>query len=77
MKTKTHAGENRGETIINANIVRVYKRIGTRDGNALANNVDLKALGAVGRDVCVVVLQSSGNGPIIGAVSFALRAGSS
>lgn len=77
VETKVRAGENRGETITNANIVRVYKRIGTWDGNALATNVDLTALGAKGRDGCVVVLQSPGNGPIIGAASFPLRAGSS
>lgn len=77
VKTEIRAGENRGETITNANIVRVYKRIGTWDGNALATHVDLKALGAAGRDGCVIVLQSPGNGPIIGAASFPLPRGNS
>ena len=59
VKTETCANENRGETITNANIVRTYKRIGDWDGNALATCVDLKTLGATGRDGCVVILQSA------------------
>lgn len=77
VKTQVRAGENRGETITNANIVRSYKRIGDWDGNALATHVDLKALGATGRDGCVIVLQAPGHGPIIGAASFPLPGGNS
>lgn len=77
VKTEIPAGENRGETITNANIVRTYKRIATWDGTALATHVDLKALGAAGRDGCVVILQASRHGPIIGAASFALPGGGS
>ena len=72
VKTKICASENRGETITNANIVRTYKRISDWDGNAIATRVDLKALGATGRDGCVVILQSAQSGPIIGAASFPL-----
>ncbi|CAN0464610.1 unnamed protein product, partial [Laminaria digitata] len=77
VKTEVRAGENRGETITNANIVRSYKRVGAWDGNALSSRVDLKALGAKGRDGCVVILQATGNGPIIGAASFPLPDGNS
>ena len=43
-----------------------------RDGNALETRIDLKALGATGRDGCMIILQSAGHGPIIGAASFRL-----
>ena len=72
VKTEVRAGENRGETIVNANIVRTYKRIGYWAGGALKKHVDLKALGAKGRDGCVVILQAPNNGAIIGAASFPL-----
>ncbi len=72
IETEIRAGENRGETIVNANVVRSYKRIGSWTGAALKKNVDLNALGATGRDGCVIVLQAPDNGPIIGAVSFSL-----
>jgi hypothetical protein len=72
VKTEIRAGENRGETITNANIVRTYKRLSDWDGTALETHVDLKALGATGRDGCVVILQSARNGPILGAASFPL-----
>ncbi|MGB0630659.1 MAG: DUF1223 domain-containing protein [Alphaproteobacteria bacterium] len=74
--TAVGAGENAGETITNANIVRVFRRIGAWDGTAETHRVDLKALGASGRDGCVVVLQAANNGPILGAASFPLTGGS-
>jgi len=72
VETEIRAGENRGETIVNANIVRTYKKIGSWAGGALTKHVNLKALGATGRDGCVIILQAPDNGPIIGAVSFPL-----
>lgn len=77
VETEVRAGENRGERIVNANIVRVYKRIGTWSGGALNKRVDLKALGAKGRDGCVVILQAPNNGPVIGAAAFPLPGGNS
>lgn len=75
IETEIRAGENRGETIVNANVVRAYKRIGSWTGAALNQRVDLAALGAAGRDGCVIVLQAPGHGPIVGAVSFPLSRG--
>ena len=72
VKTEIRAGENRGETIANANIVRSFKRIGDWDGTALDTRVDLAALGAAGRDGCVIVLQAARSGPVLGAASFPL-----
>ena len=71
-ETAVDAGENAGTTITNAHIVRSFRRIGDWDGQARTHRVDLKALGAAGRDGCVVVLQVPGNGPILGAASFPL-----
>ena len=75
VKTQIRAGENRGETITNANIVRSYKRIGAWDGKALDIHVDLKARGSADRDGCVIILQSARSGPILGAASFPLPGG--
>ena len=77
VKTQIRAGENRGETITNANIVRSYKRIAAWDGKALDIHVDLKARGSAGRDGCVIILQSARSGPILGAASFPLPGGAS
>jgi hypothetical protein len=77
VRTDIRAGENRGATIVNANIVRVYKKIGTWSGGVLDKHVDLKALGATGRDGSVIVLQAPNNGPIVGAASFPLPGGAS
>ena len=74
-RTEVAAGENAGATIVNANIVRSFRRIGSWDGTATSRRVDLKALGAAGRDGCVVVLQAPGNGPVLGAAAFPLAAG--
>ena len=76
-ETTVRAGENRGETIVNGSIVRSFRRIGTWTGADLKKRVDLKALGATGRDGCVIVLQAADNGPIIGAASFPLMGGRS
>ena len=73
--TDVAAGENAGATIVNANVVRAFRRIGVWDGSALTHRVDLKALGASGRDGCVVVLQAADNGPVLGAASFPLTPG--
>jgi hypothetical protein len=76
-ETTVRAGENRGETSVNGSIVRSFRRIGTWTGADLKKRVDLKALGATGRDGCVIVLQAADNGPIIGAASFPLMGGRS
>jgi len=52
--------------------VRSFKRIGDWDGTALDTRVDLAALGAAGRDGCVIVLQAARSGPVLGAASFPL-----
>ena len=61
--------------LVNTNVVRVLKRIGSWTGKAVKIDLALKRLGAAGRDACAVIVQQDGNGPILGAVSFPLPPG--
>ena len=70
--TAVERGENRGETIENANVVRVFRRISAWNGEAVDRTVDLTALGASGHDGCVVIVQAVANGPILAARAFPL-----
>jgi hypothetical protein len=73
--TEIRRGENEGVTLVNTNVVRVLKRIGSWTGTAVKIDLSLQRLGAAGRDACAVIVQQDGNGPILGAVSFALPRG--
>ena len=73
--TEILRGENEGVTLVNTNVVRVLKRIGSWTGEALKIDLSLRRLGAAGRDGCAVIVQQDGNGPILGAVSFPLPRG--
>ncbi len=70
--TEISRGENEGVKLVNTNVVRVLKRIGSWTGKAVKIDLALKRLGAAGRDACAVIVQQDGNGPILGAVSFPL-----
>lgn len=72
--TRVRAGENNGATITNANVVRSFQRLGSWNGAALDRTLDLKALGAAGRDAGVVLVQIAGGGRILGATTFPLHA---
>ncbi len=71
-RTEVRRGENRGRSIANANVVRSIRRVMRWDGRATERSVDLKALGATGRDGCVVIVQAIRNGPVLAAAAFAL-----
>ncbi len=71
--TEVSRGENQGATLVNTNVVRVLKRIGSYSGKALELDLSLAQLGAKGHDSCAVILQQDGFGPILGAVTFPLR----
>lgn len=73
--TEIRRGENEGVTLVNTNVVRVLKRIGSWTGTAVKIDLSLKQLGAAGRDACAVIVQQDGSGPILGAVSFPLPRG--
>ena len=70
--TRVGAGENRGETLRNAHVVRSFRRIGNWSGAALERTLDLAALGGAGRDGCVLLLQGANGGPILGAAALTL-----
>jgi hypothetical protein len=71
-RTDVLRGENRGRTIANANVVRSIRRVMRWSGEKAEHPVDLKALGAAGRNGCVVIVQTARNGPVLAAVAFAL-----
>ena len=73
--TEIRRGENDGVTLVNTNVVRVLKRIGSWSGDPVKIDLSLKDLGAEGRDGCALIVQQGGNGPILGAVSFPLPRG--
>lgn len=70
--TRIARGENRGRRLVNTNVVRSVKRIGTWLGDAKQFTLSLDALEAKGRDGCAVIVQEADSGPILGAVSFPL-----
>lgn len=70
--TDVAAGENRGVRVVNANVVRVFRRVARWTGAPLERALDLEALGAGGRDGCVIVVQATGSGPILAAAAFPL-----
>ncbi|MHA1107490.1 MAG: DUF1223 domain-containing protein [Alphaproteobacteria bacterium] len=73
--TEISRGENQGVKLVNSNVVRAFRRIGDWTGKPVKIDLSLKELGAEGRDSCAVIVQQNGNGPILGAVSFALPRG--
>lgn len=70
--TDIRRGENEGVTLVNTNVVRIFKRIGTWAGTPVKFDLSPDEFGARGRDACAVIVQRNGNGPILGAVTFPL-----
>ena len=67
-KTKVRRGENRGRTLVNANVVRVLKVIGPWNGAAADYSVSLA--GKKGDGGCAVIVQKRGHGPVAAAASL-------
>ena len=69
--TTVDAGENRGRTLTNYNVVREYRPIGRWIGDAMTLELGPDELSAAGEgmgDGCAVLVQGShGNGRIMGA----------
>jgi hypothetical protein len=61
--TEIRRGENTGLKLINANVVRAIRRVGTWTGGASRIRMPLDGLG----DGCAIVVQQGGNGPVLGA----------
>ena len=70
--TSVRAGENKGMTLTNRNIVRSITRVGTWTGKRVDLELDLETLGARGRDGCAVLVQAGGSGQILGAAAIQL-----
>lgn len=68
-KTRVTSGENRGRTLIEANVVRGFERVGQWAGAPVVLTAKLPAMDGGG---CAVLLQRAGGGPIVAAAAFAL-----
>lgn len=64
-ETKVLRGENRGETLINTNIVRAWDRVGGWSGDPVELTVSLA--GKKGDGGCAVIVQAANQGPIVAA----------
>ncbi len=69
-ETRVTAGENRGKTLVEANVVRGFERVGQWAGAPVAVTVPLDPMAGDGG--CAVLLQRAGGGPIAAAATFAL-----
>lgn len=74
-ETPVKRGENSGRMIKNFNVVRAIRRIGTWDGKALEISTSLADMSYDGGDYCVVMVQSTTTGRILGAAKLALFQG--
>ena len=64
-ETRVTAGENRGKTLINANVVRDFRRIAQWSGEPVTVRIPLD--GTAGDGGCAVLLQRAGGGPVLAA----------
>lgn len=67
--TAVKRGENSGKTIINRNVVRSVKNIGSWTGEAVILSSPLGRIG----DACAVIVQSRASGVILGAATIAIN----
>ncbi len=72
-KTKILRGENRGETLVNTNIVRAWDRVGQWSGKPVELMVSLA--GKKGDGGCAVIIQAANHGPIVAAGLLAYDGG--
>ncbi|HEX6103893.1 MAG TPA: DUF1223 domain-containing protein [Alphaproteobacteria bacterium] len=72
-RTKVKRGENAGHTLSDYNIVRALREVATWDGRAQALEIDLADAAADGMGGAILI-QSEGQGPIIGAVEVPVPA---
>jgi hypothetical protein len=63
--TDVKRGENRGQQLINHNIVKAFRRIGEWHGKATTVSVEPTALSAT--DGCAILVQAGAGGAILGA----------
>lgn len=69
--TEVTAGENTGRTMVNHHVVRNFRPIARWRGEAMELALSAEdVMQDEGADACAVILQQSGNGPIIGAGAY-------
>ncbi len=73
--TEIRRGENEGVKLINRNVVRAHRRIGTWNGTKKTIRISLKKLGITGQDGCAIIVQPEQGGAIYGAAAFAIPGG--
>lgn len=69
-QTEVARGENSGRTLVDANVVRSFEKIGTYVGKRLEIRADFAAAKAAGRGGAAVLIQESTNGPMLGAAKL-------
>ncbi len=72
--TEIKRGENAGQKLRNANVVRSFERLGTWTGARLEIPLDLSGARAQGRDGCAVIVQQGRAGPVLAAAAMSLDA---
>jgi hypothetical protein len=70
--TEIRRGENEGVTLVNRNVVRTHRRIGTWNGEQTSIRLSLKKLGITGQDGCAIIVQPEQGGAVYGATAFAI-----
>lgn len=72
-ETEVLRGENRGQTLVNTNIVRAFDRVGHWSGKPVELTVSLA--GKKGDGGCAVIVQAAEQGPIVAAAVLAYEGG--
>lgn len=73
--TDIRRGENAGRSLSYHNVVREMVELGSYDGTETTFDLsEFAGLGPTGRDGCAVIVQTAGQGPVLGAAKMALTA---
>ena len=74
LETAVPRGENAGRTVVNHNVVREFRKIGSWSGQEKSFEVRWSETADRGGDHCAVIVQASGTGPVLGAARFDMPA---
>ncbi len=72
-ETPVDRGENAGANLVDYNVVREWRKLGTWDGMAMKIALDVSEDMEALHDGCAVILQAGDVGPILGAAAFKMR----
>lgn len=71
--TDVTAGENRGQTVVNYNVVRLMRPVASWNGEAVDMVLALQDIGGADPAYCAVFVQERGQGRILGAAMVNMR----